>query len=73
MIEETLVKRPREHVTLDDTSIQKLDKWLEQINAKKKINISRKQLVNWLVEKLPENISGSDINEKIKKFYGSKQ
>jgi DNA invertase Pin-like site-specific DNA recombinase len=40
-----------------------------QILAKKKIRISRKDLVNWLIERFAENLSGNELNALIDRFY----
>ena len=43
---------------------------MEQINSKKKgVKISRKDFVNWLIEKSPENLPNGEINALIEKFY----
>lgn len=62
-------KKVREHVALSETSMLKINKWFEQIFSKKKIKLSRKDLINWLIEKLPENLSTNDLNSIIEKFY----
>lgn len=63
--------RPKlEHVALSATSTQKINAWLEQVNLKKKgVKISRKDFINWLIEKSPENLSGGDLSVLIERFY----
>lgn len=59
-----------EHVTLLPDSSQKINSWLEQVSFKKKgVKISRKQFVNWLIEKMPENLSSSDLSSLIDRFF----
>ena len=62
--------KPRfEHVALNEVSVQKINRWFEQINAKKKIKLSRKDLLNWVIEKSPENFSNNELNAIIENFY----
>ncbi len=62
-------KKKIEHVALSEVSIQKINRWFEQINAKKKIRLSRKELINWFIEKTPDTLSGSDLSAIIETFY----
>lgn len=64
-------KRPvLDHVALTGESIKKIENWLAQVETKKKgVKISRKDFLNWLVEKIPENLSGGDVSALIAKFY----
>lgn len=64
-------KRPVfEHVALDNASVEKIKNWIDQVNAKKKgVKISRKDFISWLVEKFSENLSNSDVNSLIDRFY----
>lgn len=63
--------RPKlEHVALSAASVQKINTWLEQASAKKKgVKISRKDFINWLIEKSPDNLSGGDLSALIDRFY----
>ena len=63
--------RPKvEHVALSPVAIQKINAWLEQASAKKKgVKISRKDFINWLIEKSPDNLSGGDLAALIDRFY----
>lgn len=63
--------RPKlEHVALSEASTQKINAWLEQVNLKKKgVKISRKDFINWLIEKSPDNLSGGDLSVLIDRFY----
>ena len=64
-------QRPKlEHVALSAASIQKINAWLEQASTKKKgVKISRKDFINWLIEKSPDNLSGGDLSALIERFY----
>lgn len=63
--------RPKlEHVALSVESVQKINAWLEQASTKKKgVKISRKDFINWLIEKSPDNLSGGDLSALIDRFY----
>lgn len=63
--------RPKlEHVALSAASIRKINAWLEQASLKKKgVKISRKDFINWLIEKSPDNLSGGDLSALIDRFY----
>lgn len=63
--------RPRfEHIALSETSTTKINSWFEQINSKKKgVKISRKDFINWLIEKSPDTLSGGDLSALIDRFY----
>jgi len=65
-----IIKKKFETIALSELSSKKITNWLEQISLKKKgIKISRKDFVNWLIEKTPENLGSSDMNSLIDKFY----
>lgn len=63
------VKPKLEHIALVESSSQKLDRWIEQVNAKKKVRIARRDLLNWWLTKSPDNLSNSDVNSLIEEFY----
>lgn len=73
MIEENqpeIIKKKIETIVLNEVSSKKITNWLEQISLKKKgIKISRKDFLNWLIEKTPDNLGSSDMNSLIDKFY----
>lgn len=59
-----------EHVALSEASIQKINGWLEQASTKKKgVKITRKNFINWLIEKSPDNLSGGDLSALVERFY----
>lgn len=63
--------KPRlEHVALSEVSSKKINTWLEQVAMKRKgVKISRKDFVNWLIEKSSDNLSGGDLSALIDRFY----
>lgn len=59
-----------EHIALSETSTMKINSWFEQINTKKKgVKISRKDFMNWLIEKSPDTLSAGDLSALIERFY----
>ena len=67
---ETKKRMVFETVALTNASAEKIKNWIEQANAKKKgVKVSRKDFVNWLIEKSPENLSGGDLNALVDRFY----
>ncbi len=57
-------KRHAERVTLNETSLTKLNAWLCQIeNQNKGININKNSLINWLLNELPAQLSLKQLNE----------
>jgi len=66
---EKKIKPKLEHVALSEESSQKLDHWIEQINAKKKIRVPRRELINWWLKRSPDNLSNSEVNILIEEFY----
>lgn len=63
-------KAPREVIVLTELSSQKVNFWIEQAKSKKKgVKISRKEFANWLIEKMPDSLSNSDLNAIVDKFY----
>lgn len=59
----------KEHVALSNAASQKISLWFEQINAKKKVKLSKKAFVSWYIESAPDNLSNSEINAVIEQFY----
>jgi len=67
---ENKISKRYEHIALSETASAKITGWLEQVGIKKKgVRITRKDFVNWLVEKSPENLSNGDLNSLIDRFY----
>ena len=71
MSEESLpLKKKFETIALSDESSQKITQLIEQASQKKKgIKISRKNFVNWLIEKFPDNIGTADMISLVENFY----
>lgn len=70
MSENTVQKPKLEHIALTKDSSKKINAWIEQVNVRKRgIKISRKQFVNWLIEKMPETLGSSDLTLLIEKFF----
>jgi len=64
------IRRKVEHVALSAVSVIKINSWLEQASVRKKgIKISRKEFVNWLIEKSPDNLSGGDLSALTDRFF----
>lgn len=67
--EQKVLKR-QEHIALSELASEKITNWIEQAAYKKKgVRITRKDFVNWLIEKSPENLGGADLNSLIDRFY----
>jgi hypothetical protein len=59
-----------EHIALSEVASEKITSWIEQVSVKKKgVRITRKDFVNWLIEKSSENLSNGDLNSLIDRFY----
>ena len=60
----------REHIALSEIASQKITNWIEQAaNKKKGVRITRKDFVNWLIEKSPDNLGSGDLNSLVERFY----
>lgn len=67
--DKTILKR-HEHIAISELASEKITNWIEQAaNKKKGVRITRKDFVNWLIEKSPENLGGADLNSLIDRFY----
>lgn len=67
---ENKLSKRYEHIALSENASAKITSWIEQVGIKKKgVRITRKDFVNWLVEKCPENLSNGDLNSLIDRFY----
>lgn len=62
-------REKREFVALNPTTAAKVDRWIEQIKAKKSVKISRRQFLAWYIEVAPDNLSGGEVNAAIERFY----
>lgn len=67
---ENKLSKRYEHIALSEIASAKITNWIEQVGIKKKgVRITRKDFVNWLIEKSPENLSNGDLNSLIDRFY----
>lgn len=67
---ENKLSKRYEHIALSEVASAKITNWIEQVGIKKKgVRITRKDFVNWLIEKSPENLSNGDLNSLIDRFY----
>ena len=49
-----------DRITLDAKTLQIVDAWISQVKTYKTgVDLSRKDLLNWLVQNLPERLSNS--------------
>jgi hypothetical protein len=69
MSDEKLEKEKKEQVALTPSSTSKIDRWIKQIEEKCDVNISRRALLNWHIEKSSENLSNADLSQISQKFY----
>jgi hypothetical protein len=57
-------------VGLVPSSTEKIDIWISAVEEKKQgTKITKRALVNWIIEQLPGQPSKSDINLLVEKFY----
>lgn len=63
------IRQKRDMVALSDAASAKIEKWIEQINAKKTVNLSRKSFLSWYIENAPECLSNAEVNLAIETFY----
>lgn len=69
-MEDKKIRNKLDHVALTDPSVQKINSWFDFISNKKRgVKISRKDFVNWLIERLADTPSNSDVNALIDRFY----
>ena len=68
--EKTESQRPkRDLVAISKEAAIKIDQWIEQINAKKTVNLSRRAFLSWYIERAPDNLSNGEINSALECFY----
>lgn len=59
-----------DRVTLDAKTLQIIDAWIAQVKLYKSgVDLSRKDLLNWLVQNLPERLSGSQERQLAEAHY----
>jgi hypothetical protein len=63
-------QRHFDRVTLDSKTLDRLDSWISQVKASRLgVDLSRKDLLNWLIVNLPEALSQSHEKALAEKFY----
>ncbi|OQW49796.1 MAG: hypothetical protein A4S09_03305 [Proteobacteria bacterium SG_bin7] len=59
-----------DRITLDTKTLQIIDGWIAQVKLYKSgVDLSRKDLLNWLVQNLPERLSGSQEKQLAEAHY----
>src|ERR1700693_187365 len=60
----------RNRVALEDESVNKIDRWVEQVNREAKgVRIKRNELLDWMVQSLPDTLKSRQIKRISKRFY----
>ena len=64
-------KKPKiEQVALTERAAQKIDAWFLQMPG---LDLSKREIVNWLIEKQPDEISNADISGLVDAFYSKEK
>ena len=59
-----------DRITLDAKTLQVIDSWIAQVKTYKSgVDLSRKDLLNWLVQNLPTRLSGSQEQQLAEAHY----
>lgn len=67
---ESKEKIRRDFIALTEHSSQKITAWLDQIRTKKKgVKVTKKDLLNWIIERNSDVLSNSDLNAIVERFY----
>jgi hypothetical protein len=69
---EKMSRQKRESIVITDAAAQRLDRYIEQINAQKPLNLSRKAFLSWFLESGSENLSNKQVSAAIERFYNTK-
>jgi len=68
--EKKLRKRHFDRITLDSLALSRIDLWIKQVeSAKAGVVLSRKDLINWLIENMPERLSSVQEKSLSELFY----
>jgi hypothetical protein len=63
------VKKP-ERIAMSDESLSRLDSWKRQVEgARPAVEVSRRDLVEWLISEHPEALSNSEVKELSETHY----
>lgn len=68
MGEREKISQNKEMVLLTEAASKKIAHWLEQIENKR-VKLSKKEFLSWFIEKSPVNLSNSDLNSIVEKYY----
>lgn len=69
-MEDKAQRKKQDHVALTEASVEKINGWFDFVSTKKRgVRISRKDFVNWLIERLADTPSNGDANALIDRFY----
>lgn len=64
-------KKPKiEQVTLTEKSARKVEGWFTQMPG---LDLSKKEIVNWLIEKQADEISTADMLDLVNVFYSKEK
>lgn len=64
-------KKPKmEQVALTEKATRKIDFWFAQMPG---LDLSKKEFVNWLIERQPDEISTADISDLVNVFYSKEK
>lgn len=66
------VRTKRESIVISEQAARRLNRYIEQINQQKPINLSRKVFLSWYLEYGPENLSNKQVSAAIERFYNTK-
>lgn len=73
MIEESEKKvrnRYPDRLSIDPVNLEKIGRLLEQLHSNiQGSDASRKEILNWMIEKFPEQLAPSDLKELSERFY----
>ena len=62
--------KKQDHVALSLESVKKINSWIKQAEQKKKgVSITRKDFINWLIEKSPDQLVPGDLSALVDRFY----
>ena len=64
-------KKPKiEQVALTEKAAKKIGGWLAQVPG---LDLSKREFVNWLIERQPDEISTADISDLVNVFYSKEK
>lgn len=63
-------KQKVEQISLSESSSRKIDQWLFQMPG---LELTKKEIVNWLVERQLDELSSADISSLVNVFYSKEK